>query len=349
MAGSVSCDNLTMGRRLLLALFVMAAAAGVAAAQDAKPPMPPFPDDPLALVAEGNKAKAQGRYDDAAAYYQRAVKIDPRSFDAHLGLGLVLDLQGHYTDAETELNKALGAAPDNSREERDSALNALAVSYAFRGDVDGAQRYYEKLYDYQIATARLDKAATTAQSIGRAYLDTGDTKQAAQWYQTGQDAVHKMSGLASDQLDLWQMRWEHAQSRIAVRSGNPEEAETHMAAMKSLIDKGGLNLAQTPNYQYLVGYNAFYSGNYDEAIAALLKADPRDPTILTMLADAYAKKGDPKMAKSYAEKVAVLPLHTLQGALARAEVKKVEKEIARLQAEQDKQDKQAKQDKPEKE
>src|SRR5262249_525391 len=151
------------------------------------------PDDPLALVAEGNKAKAQGRYDDASTYYQQALRLDSRLFEAHLGLGMTLDLQGNYGEAGKELKKALSAAPEGSREHRDSAPTALAVSHAYRGDVDGAERFYEKLYDFQIATQRLDKAATTAQTMGRAYLDTGDTRQAAQWYQTGQDAVHKMS------------------------------------------------------------------------------------------------------------------------------------------------------------
>jgi tetratricopeptide (TPR) repeat protein len=324
----------------LVVLFVDAAAA-----QDAKAPLP-FPDDPLALVAEGNKAQAQGRYDDAAGFYQRALVLDSRLFEAHLGLGMVLDLQGHYGNAETELNKALGAAPENARVERDSALTALAVSYAYRGDLDGAQRYYEKLYDFQIATQRIDNAATTAQTIGRAYLDTGDTKQAAQWYQTGQEAVRKMSGLASDQIDLWQMRWEDAQSRIATRSGNPEEAETHQAAMKQLIDKGGLNLAQTPNYQYLVGYNAFYAGHYDDAIAALQKADPLDPTVLTMLAAAYAKTGDLDNAKAISDKVAILPMHTLQGALARQDVKKIEADIAKQQLDREKREKNEKKEKP---
>jgi tetratricopeptide (TPR) repeat protein len=321
----------------LLALLVLIG-PGSALAQDAKPAPapPPFPDDPLALVAEGNKAKAQGRYDDASAYYQRAIKKDPRSFEAHLGLGMVRDLQGQYEDAEKELNNALGYAPENARQDRDSALSALAVSYAFRGDIAGAQRYYEKLYDFQVATARLDNAATTAQTIGRAYLDSGDTRTAAQWFQTGQDAVHKMSGLAGDQIDLWQMRWEHAQSRIAARSGNSEEAETHLANMKRLVDKGGLNAAQVPNYQALVGYNAFYAGDYDAAIAALLKADPRDPTIMTMIAEAYVKKGDPTAAKAYADKVSVLPLHTLQGALARSNVKRLEVEIAKLKADLEK-------------
>jgi hypothetical protein len=57
---------------------------------------------------------------------------------------------------------------------------------------------------------------------------------------------------------------------------------------------------------------------------------------MTMIAEAYAKKGDPAAAKTYVDKVAVLPLHTLQGALARSNVKKVEAEIEKLKAEQEK-------------
>jgi tetratricopeptide (TPR) repeat protein len=109
--------------------------------------------------------------------------------------------------------------------------------------------------------------------------------------------------------------------------------------MKALIDKGGLNLAEVPNYQYLVGYNAFYAGNYDEAIAALQKADPADPAILSMIATAYAKKGDADGAKAYADKVAMLPMHTLQGAMARRDLKKIDEELAKAKADKEKADK----------
>jgi tetratricopeptide (TPR) repeat protein len=300
----------------------------------------PFPDDPVALAAEGNKFKAQGAYDKAQEYYQRALRLDSKLFEARLGLGIVLDLQGNYAEAQQELEKALASAsPDNAREQRDAALTALAVSHAFEGEMDTAQRYFEKLYDYQISTQRLDKAATTAQTIGRAYLDSGDTRQAAQWYQTGQDTVKRMTGLPGEQIDVWQMRWEQAQSRLAARSGNLEEADTHLAAVKALLDKGGGNAAQGANYQYLVGYNAFYAGQYDAAIEALQKADPRDPTTLTLLAEAYAKKGDAATAKSIASKVSVLPLHTLQGALARRDVKRLEERLAKEQADKERADK----------
>jgi tetratricopeptide (TPR) repeat protein len=299
------------------------------------------------LAAEGNKFKAQGAYDKAQEYYERALKLDSRLFAARLGLGMTYDLQGNYTEARQELEQALAvASPESNREQRDAALTALAVSHAFSGDLENAERYYEKLYDFQVSTQRLDKAATTAHTIGRAYLDTGDTRQAAQWYQTGHDAVKKMSGLSGDQVDLWQMRWELAQSRLAARNGNLEEADIHLAAMKTLIDKGGANIGQASSYQYLVGSNAFQAGQYDAAIEALQKADPRDPSTLALLAEAYAKKGDAATAKTIMSKVSVLPLHTLQGALARRDVKKLDEQLAKEA--KDKEAK-AKQDKPDEE
>ncbi len=315
-----------------VALFV----ADIAAAQEPQASEKlnqAFPNDPVALVMEASRLKALGRLDEALATYQQALRLDSNSFDAHMGAGMVLDLKGNYADARKELDRALAAAPENAREQRDQALTALAVSYAFEGDVEQAKTYYEKLYDFQVSTQRLDKAATTAGTIGRAYLDSGDTRQAAQWYETGQETVKKMSGLSSEELDVWQMRWEHAQSRIAVRSGNTEEAETHAAAMKTLIDKTVKNGANGTNaivsalgqsYQYLVGYNAFYSGKYDDAIAALQKADQHDPSVLGLLAEAFVKKGDVDAARPYAEKVTGPPTHTLQSALARRELAKVD-------------------------
>ena len=247
---------------------------------------------------------------------------------------MILDLKGNYADARQELNQAIASAPENAREQRDQALTAMAVSYAFEGDIEQSKSYFEKLYDFQVATQRLDKAATTANSIGRAYLDSGDPRQAAQWYQTGQETVRKMSGLSSEDLALWQMRFEHAQSRIAARSGNAEEAEEHAAAVKTIIDKtvltasvNGKNAAVgalDQSYEYLVGYNAFYAGKYDDAIAALQKADVHDPAVLGLIAEAYAKKGDLGNAHAIADKVTGTPNHTLQSALVRRELKKID-------------------------
>jgi predicted Zn-dependent protease len=64
------------------------------------------PDDARALFDAGYAADEQNETDQAGAYYQRAVKADPRSFEAQVSLGLVLARQGKKEEARTPLEAA---------------------------------------------------------------------------------------------------------------------------------------------------------------------------------------------------------------------------------------------------
>ena len=69
------------------------------------------PTDARALFDAGYVADAQNRLDDAAALYRRAVEADPKSFEAHLSLGLLLARQGKFDEARPELGAATTARP----------------------------------------------------------------------------------------------------------------------------------------------------------------------------------------------------------------------------------------------
>jgi Flp pilus assembly protein TadD len=69
------------------------------------------PDDARALFDAGYAADAQGRLDDAAGFYGRAVKADPTSFEARVSLGLLLARQGKMDEARPELAAATGLDP----------------------------------------------------------------------------------------------------------------------------------------------------------------------------------------------------------------------------------------------
>ena len=79
---------------------VAAAEAAIAASDwktaEAKldPWLAAHPTDARALFDAGYVADAQNRLDDAAALYRRAIAADPKSFEAHLSLGLLLARQG---------------------------------------------------------------------------------------------------------------------------------------------------------------------------------------------------------------------------------------------------------------
>jgi len=80
------------------------------------------PRDARALFDAGYAADAQNRLDEAAEFYRRAVEVNPKSFEAHLSLGLLLARQKRPVDARTELIAATNLDP----EEAGPALKARA-------------------------------------------------------------------------------------------------------------------------------------------------------------------------------------------------------------------------------
>jgi tetratricopeptide (TPR) repeat protein len=297
-----------------------APAAPAAQAPSQKPPAQaePAANDATALAARARRLTTNGELDEAVALFTNALAIDAELFEAHLGLGIALDLQGRYSEARDHLRHALGRATGDAR---GTALAALAISHVFQGQTKEAAKYYQQQFDDQVAANALDAAAATANALGRLYLETGDLDQAQQWYRTGYETAKKLRGLPADQVDLWEMRWLHAQSRLAARRGDAATAGTQAAALKALIDKGGENAGQLPIYQYLLGYNAYHLGRYDAAITELEKADQRDPFILALLARATEKRGDAATAKAYWTKVLAVNGHSLQNALVREAAK----------------------------
>ena len=72
------------------------------------------PDDARALFDAGYAADALNNLDDAAGYYSRAVKADPKSFEARISLGLLLARQGKLEEARSELAAATELDPGDA-------------------------------------------------------------------------------------------------------------------------------------------------------------------------------------------------------------------------------------------
>lgn len=278
------------------------------------PALAQTPTDPMELVKEGRKLNAAGKQDEALALYARALDANPNLFDAHLAAGIALDLKGDYARARQHLEKAITLAP---AEARGQALSTMAVSYAFEGKAVEAARYYQQQFDAQVKAGTLDGAAATANALGRVYLESGDLANAQKWYDSGYATAKRIANLPPDQVDLWELRHQHALSRIAARKGDAAAAAAHAASVKAIVDKGGINAENLPIYHYLTGYNALYLKQYDKAITELATADQRDPFILGLTAQAYEKKGDSAKAREFYERVMTSNAHNIQNAFSR--------------------------------
>lgn len=270
-------------------------------------------EDPLVLVQRGRRLVADGKHPEAIALYKQALAARPELPDAHLAMGIVLDLMGRYGEARDHLTTAIENAP---AELKANALTAMAVSYVFERRVGDAAGFYQQVYDLDVDANRPAGAAATANALGRLYLETGDTKKARQWYETGYEMARRQPDEPASQLALWELRWLHAQGRIAAREGRADarrfvdQARVLVAKTPALKDEG-------PTVAYLAGYVALHTGDVAAARKELASASQTDPFNLMLMAEAAERAGDAAAAKDYWSRILALNGHGIQHALSR--------------------------------
>jgi tetratricopeptide (TPR) repeat protein len=295
-----------LGPRLAIAALVASlCAAACATASD-----PRTTDE---LIADARQLDLDGRHDEAVDLFRQALERDPDSFDAHYGLARALDLDGAYEDARRHFERAIELAPEHNK---DQPLRMLGIAWTFVGRADEAARYFQQVFDRRLAASAFPGAADVANELGRVYLELGDVDRAEVWYRTGHETAARESDRPAWQVDLADMRWAHAQARIAARRGQAEDARRHMADVQRLLDKG-TNQDQRIHYPYLAGYVDFHLGEYASARTHLEQADQDDPFILLLLAQASERLGDEATARDYYRKVLESSSHGITNAFAR--------------------------------
>ena len=297
---------MTCRTSIVLASICLLSGLPVAIAQE--------PPDASALVQKGRRLVADGDFAEGLALYEQALAAQPGLADAHLATGIVLDLMGRYADARKHLTQAIEQAPP---ELKANTLNAMATSYAFERRIADAAAFFQQVYDLEQGAGRPAGAAAAANALGRLYLETGDLKKARQWYQTGYEMSRRQPDEPASQLALWELRWLHAQGRIAARAGDAATARRHLDAARQLVAATPALKDEGPTVAYLAGYVALYTGNVAAARAELAKADQRDPFNLMLQAEAAEKAGDKAAARKFWEEILTINGHGLQHALSR--------------------------------
>jgi tetratricopeptide (TPR) repeat protein len=279
----------------------------------AQPPQQSGPPDPAAdFLRQGRQKLTEGKQDEALAIYKQAVESFPKSVQANNQTGVLLDLMGRYGEARKYFGKAIEVAP--TPQAKGQAQRAMAMSYAFEGDCKNAAKYEGPLYEQYLAAKDYYNAGEMADELARVCIDADNLDDAYAWYRKGHEAG--LNETDPKQQDLWNFRWEHALGRIAARRGKTDEAQKHVAAAKAILDKG-TNPQQAPFFPYLVGYVAFYGGDYRTALTELQKANQSDPFIQVLIAQTYEKLEDKNQAAQFYKKAMGSNAHNPPNAAAR--------------------------------
>jgi len=227
------------------------------------------PADGRGLFDAGYVADAQDRFEDAAGLYRRAIEADPKSFETHLSLGLLLARQGKTDEARPELVVATTLDPG------DAGTGAKARAWRALAEIDRAGDPAEASKDL-IEALKLS-SETEADTLLAASLaeQTGHQEEA-----------------------------EAAYRRILARDANSAQANAGLAHIlikrkqypeaESLLRKA---LEGVPEDPTLTAQLATVLAAQDKAealplIQKLHDAHPKDNAITRMLAEVLADAGD---------------------------------------------------------
>ena len=268
----------------------------------------------------------EGKFEEALAVYREELQKSPDSVAANNAAGMVLDLMGKGSEARRYFQKAIDAATD--AQAKANAQRAMAMSYAFDSDCANTVKYEQMVFDYWKTRESAEpgnafyQQGEMANEAARVCIDSGDFATAEKWYRLGHDAGLKEPGISAGRKALWEFRTEHALARLAARRGNRAEAAKHIAAAKTALSEieaadAQLYRQQSTFLPYLTGYVAYYSGDYQTALADLEKANTNDPFIQCLLGMTYEKLGEREKALAEYRKAAMVTAHNPPAAFAK--------------------------------
>jgi tetratricopeptide (TPR) repeat protein len=246
----------------------------------------------------------------AEATYRRAIAADPKFFDPHLALGLLLARSGKPNEAHAELLQATTLTPDNP------ALKARAYRALARIDqtANPSAASDELLQALKLSPESPDDILLS----GELAEASGDTAAAEAAYRRllAADPQNHDATAALTHLLLHQQKPDQAETLLTAALAKDPDNPTLNAQLASLYDKQGKTAQAIPIVQKLHTAHPddtaltrlladLYSRNqqYEEAerlYAALLAGSPKDPTLLNDQADALIH------LKNYAESEALL-------------------------------------------
>ena len=223
-----------------------------------------------------------GKYKESAEDFNRALVIDPVSFEAYQGLAIAYENQGDLDEAEKTYKRAISMQPDNWY-----GYKSLGIFYY------NHSRYNDAIVQFKKAIEINPKNYTSFNALGAAYYFKNDLKNASDMFERA-FKIKQSYLVASNLGTLYYIQGKYS-----------EAARKYEKAL------------EINSSDYIIWGNlgaAYYwaNGERDKAKGAFLhgiklgeearKINPKDPELLASLAGFYSMVGEKEKALDYIKK-----------------------------------------------
>src|SRR5581483_3424846 len=267
-----------------------------------------LPNDPNPQDSYGEILRQAGRFNASLDHYRAALKMDPKYFTSHAGLGDTYALMGDEPAARLEYAQAIQIA--SGEDDR--------MTYTLQSATTWVR---EK--NYQKADKAFDEAADQAHAKGLHLHEASARRMMAMYQQDDDSALMYLNAAEADlthqeSISLSDREEERAQILLcrtlrADHGKNHDLALESLAKLKTMADSSRSRIIQR-SYQAAAGEIELSNGNYVEAIKHL-EQNPDDPLSLELLARSYNGAGRTQDVQTVDNKLKTFNFATIQQAL----------------------------------
>lgn len=267
-----------------------------------------LPSDPNPQDSYGEILRQAGRFNASLDHYRAALKMDPKYFTSHAGLGDTYALMGDEPAARLEYALAIQIA--SGEDDRMTYTLQSATTWVREKkyvDADGAfteaaeQAHIKGLHLHEASARRMMAMYQEDDNLALKYLDAAEA-----------DLTHQEGISLSDReeeraqiLLCRTMRADHAK--------DPDLAQKSFGQLEVMAKNSRSRIIQR-SYHAAAGGTELSNGNYTAAIQHL-EENPDDPLSLELLAKAYQGAGRIQDAQAVGHKLKTFNLATIEQAL----------------------------------
>lgn len=260
-----------------------------------------LPDDPNPLDSLAELQMKMGRFDESIATYRKALAIDPHFVASLVGIGHDQLLQGKGDEARKTFRHLLTKVARNDGERR-QALFWVAMSFIHEGKHEQA---LAAAREEEAIALKLDDRVARSQDLalmGNILLQAGKPKEAGAKFEesvrvaAGADTPARVKEAAArnSRFNL---------ARVALARGDLAGARALAGEYRALVlaQKVPFEVWQSHELDAMV---ALAAKDPAAALAELAQANPQNPRVTWLTAQALLAKGDAEGARALAAKVA---------------------------------------------
>jgi serine/threonine-protein kinase len=200
---------------------------------------PKFTNAHLGIAGAYN---AMGENEKAVETYQRIIDQKPDFWMGYKDLGIHYLTLGEIDNAIFNFEKVTEITPQNS-----TAYSNLGIAYYYKGDTETAKSLF-------IQSLEIEESALTANNLAGMYFSENSFEKAAEMYKIALTTL-------SDRYELW-----GNYAAATYWSGNPEEAKAYY---RSAIEKAEQQLQVNPNDAMIIADLAAYYSDVNDTLNAV--------------------------------------------------------------------------------